>query len=166
MGRMSQTAERQAWTDFVEHGNASSIPVKLPGVCATCSEQIPPRRLEKKMKTCSVACGRKMQSAKYGGRKVEFNGRWYDSEREARHASLLQLLEERKEIFELKYQVRIVLVAARPPLKAITYIADFTYWDRDRGRFHVVDVKGFKTQIYRLKKRAAALLLGLEIEEV
>ena len=41
------------------------------------------------------------------------------------------------------------------------------FWAKvDRtGKRRVFDAKGYKTQIYRLKKRMAALLLGIEIEE-
>jgi hypothetical protein len=68
-------------------------------------------------------------------------------------------------ITELKEQDRIVLVPGDGKLRPIVYVADFTYMD-EFGIKHVVDAKGYKTQIYRLKKRMAALLLGLTIEEV
>jgi len=42
---------------------------------------------------------------------------------------------------------------------------DFYYCDLD-GTPHIVDAKGFKTAVYRLKKRLAALLLHVTIEEV
>lgn len=163
---MSQEEERQAWTEFFERGDSASSRTAQPGECGVCFKQIPADRLLKKLKSCSVACGRQMQSEKYGGQKVEFNGRWFDSLREAKRAQLLQMLEAAGKIEDLKYQVRIVLVAAQPPLRAITYIADFIYRDSDTKQRHVEDAKGFKTQVYRLKKRAAALLLGLEIEDV
>jgi hypothetical protein len=57
-----------------------------------------------------------------------------------------------------------VLVPGDGKLRPIIYIADFYYTDLD-GTPHVVDAKGFKTQVYRLKKRMAALLLNITIEE-
>jgi hypothetical protein len=47
----------------------------------------------------------------------------------------------------------------------VVYVADFTYLE-DGGRRHVVDAKGYKHPVYRLKKRMSAVLLGIEIEEV
>ena len=98
---------------------------------------------------------------KYGARR---QGR-YASKHEAATAVKYHALEAGKVIRELKEQVRFVLVPGNGKLRPIVYVADFTYLDRD-GKLHVVDAKGCKTPTYRLKKRAAALLLGIEIEEV
>ena len=49
-------------------------------------------------------------------------------------------------------------------IKPIIYIADFTF--HDESGYRVLDAKGYKTAIYRLKKRMASLLLGIFIEEV
>jgi len=57
------------------------------------------------------------------------------------------------------------LVPKNGKLRAITYIADFQYKDRD-GLTYTLDAKGFKTPVYRLKKKLAFHLLGLTIEEV
>lgn len=89
----------------------------------------------------------------------------YASKREAAHAAVLDALQRAGHIRELREQHPIILVPGDGKLRPIKYIADFTYIDRD-GKFHVVDCKGFKTQVYRLKKRMAALLLGISIEEV
>jgi hypothetical protein len=102
---------------------------------------------------------------KYGNKRVQFNGRWFDSQREANHAAKLQALDERGLIANLQYQVRIPLVPGDGKLRGVVYVADFTYVDAN-GKLYVQDAKGYKTQIYRLKKRMAALLLGIEIEEV
>lgn len=105
------------------------------------------------------------KAPKYGNKRVEFNGRMYDSIREANHAAKLQPLAERGLIKHYEEQKRIVLIPGNGKLRPVTYIADFYYVD-DSGTPHVVDVKGFKHPIYRLKKRMAALLLRIEIEEV
>ena len=89
----------------------------------------------------------------------------YASKHEAAEAAKLAALASRGMITDLQEQVRIVLVPGDGKLRPIIYIADFTYKDAD-GFTHVCDAKGFKTAIYRLKKRLAALLLGLTIEEV
>ena len=89
----------------------------------------------------------------------------YASKREAAYAAKLDALQRAGIIRELREQHPIVLVPGDGKLRPIRYIADFTYIDQD-GTFHVVDCKGFKTQVYRLKKRMAALLLHIDIEEV
>lgn len=98
---------------------------------------------------------------KYGA--VKKNG--YASKREAAHAIVLAALERQGSIRCLREQHAIVLVPGDGKLRPIRYIADFTYID-EHNKFHVVDCKGFKTPVYRLKKRMAALLLGITIEEV
>lgn len=98
---------------------------------------------------------------KYG---AERTGK-YASKREAAHAGVLDALQRAGAIRELREQHPIVLVPGDGKLRPIKYIADFTYIDKE-GKFHIIDCKGFKTQVYRLKKRMAALLLGLTIEEV
>ena len=94
---------------------------------------------------------------------VRTNG--YASRKEANVAAQLQALHRAGNIVDLKEQVHIILIPGNGKLKGITYIADFTYEDPD-GTPHVLDAKGYKTAIYRLKKRMAALLLGIVIEEV
>ena len=88
----------------------------------------------------------------------------YASKHEMQVAGDLAALERAGKIRELREQVHIVLVPKNGKLREIAYIADFTYFDDDG--YHVLDAKGFKTQVYRLKKKLAAHLLGLTIEEV
>lgn len=99
--------------------------------------------------------------SKYGNEKA---GK-YDSKHEAETAGKLAALERMGKIKNLKEQVRIVLVPGNGRLRPIVYVADFTYFDLE-DVLHVLDAKGFKTQVYRLKKRMAALLLDVIIEEV
>jgi len=89
----------------------------------------------------------------------------YASKREASVAASLCALERAGHIKCLREQHPLVLVPSDGKLRAVTYIADFTYIDQ-QGQYHVLDAKGFKTPVYRLKKRLAALLLGIKIEEV
>ena len=76
-----------------------------------------------------------------------------------------QALARAGKIKDYQEQKRITLVPGDGKLRPIVYVADFYYVDLD-GTPHVVDAKGYKTAIYRLKKRMAALLLNLQIEEV
>lgn len=99
--------------------------------------------------------------SKYGNEKA---GK-YASKYEAEVAGKLAALERMGKIKDLQEQVRIVLVPGNGRLRPIVYVADFIYYEPN-GVKHVVDAKGFKTATYRLKKRMAALLLNVIIEEV
>lgn len=88
----------------------------------------------------------------------------YASKYEAEVAGKLAALERMGKIKDLQEQVRIVLVPGNGRLRPIVYVADFVYFEN--GVKRIVDAKGYKTAIYRLKKRMAALLLGVIIEEV
>jgi hypothetical protein len=37
--------------------------------------------------------------------------------------------------------------------RAIIYIADFQFYDVTDGKIHVVDAKGMKTEVYKIKKK-------------
>lgn len=89
--------------------------------------------------------------SKYGNKKT--NG--YDSKKEAKRASELQLLVRAGAITDLKEQVKIEL---QPSFKcngkterAIAYVADFTY--NQNGQEIIEDVKGFKTDVYKIKRK-------------
>ncbi len=79
----------------------------------------------------------------------------YASRHEAEAASKYAALARAGIITELEEQVRIVLHPGDGKLRPVVYVADFRYRD-DQGNLHVVDAKGYKTAIYRLKKRLAA----------
>lgn len=98
---------------------------------------------------------------KYGA--VRTNG--YASKHEAEVAAKLHHLEDCAEIHSLRKQVRFTLVEGVPGCRGIEYVADFVYLD-DTNHEHVCDAKGFKTDVYKLKKRMMKLLLGIEIEEL
>jgi hypothetical protein len=89
--------------------------------------------------------------SKYFNKKM--NG--YDSKKESSRAKELKLLEKNGYITELCEQVTFEL---QPSFKingkterAIKYIADFTY--KQNGKYIVEDVKGFKTDIYKIKRK-------------
>lgn len=91
----------------------------------------------------------------------------YASKREAAIAAKLHALSLGGQVFDLREQVSFVLIPADGRLRAIRYIADFVYRDKDGE--HVVDVKGgeaTKTQAYRLKRRLMRHVHGITIEEL
>jgi hypothetical protein len=111
--------------------------------------------------TAFVEGGSPARENKYGA--VRSNG--YASKHEAAAAVNYQALARAGKIKDYQEQMRITLVPGDGKLRPVVYVADFYYVDLD-GTPHVVDAKGYKTAIYRLKKRLAALLLGITIEEV
>lgn len=92
-----------------------------------------------------------MKVSKYRNKKT--NG--YDSAKEAYRAGKLKLLERAGEITDLKEQVTFILQDKfkrdGKVERAITYIADFVYI-KD-GKKIVEDVKGFRTDIFKLKRK-------------
>jgi len=99
---------------------------------------------------------------KYHNKKTTVDGITFHSKKEAARYQELKLLEKAKEISNLKLQVPFVIeVAGRHICK---YLADFTYFDKE-GEFFVEDVKGVRTQTYRLKKKLVEALYGIEILE-
>lgn len=88
----------------------------------------------------------------------------YASKKEADYAGRFQALARAGNITEYREQVIIELVAGRGKTRGIAYVADFVY--RDEDGLHYVDVKGFRTAVYILKRKLLYLLHGIEIEEL
>lgn len=89
----------------------------------------------------------------------------YQSKHEADVAQKLDALVRGRHINNLGEQVSFTLIEGKGRVKAIKYIADFVYFDL-QGVRHVLDAKGFKTPVYRLKKKMMKLLHNIDIEEV
>lgn len=108
--------------------------------------------------------GQQLSRNKYGNERVEAGGRKFDSKHEANEAVKLEALASRGIIQDLRYQVPFTLVEGRGRILPIKYIADFVF--TEGGKQRIVDAKGCKTPVYRLKRKLAMLLHGIEIEEV
>lgn len=94
----------------------------------------------------------------------------FDSKKEFEYYLILKDREKRGEIKDLERQVSFEIqpgftMPSGEKIRAITYKADFVYMDLKDGAIHIVDVKGYKTEIYRLKKKLLAYK-GIYIEEV
>lgn len=98
----------------------------------------------------------------------------YDSKKEYRRAQELKLLEKAGEISELKEQVKYQLIPAQFEdvngkktciERACTYIADFTYRDKD-GKLVVEDTKGVRTTEYIIKRKLMLFTRDIKIKEV
>lgn len=93
----------------------------------------------------------------------------FDSLKELDYYFILKDRLKRGEISDLRRQVSIVIQPAftfnGKLIREITYRADFVYIDRKDGLPHIIDVKGMRTDVYKLKKKLL-LYQGYEIEEV
>ena len=90
----------------------------------------------------------------------------YASKAEYNHAINLHALQKAGEIKDLKEQVSYELIPKDELGRAIRYVADFAYWDIRRGKHVVQDVKGFRTDVYKLKRRLMWKVHGIIVEEV
>ena len=106
---------------------------------------------------------------KYNNKK--HNG--YDSKREAKRAAELKLLEKAGVISHLQEQVVYELIPSQYRIvngkkkcieRAIKYIADFQYVEN--GNTVVEDAKGFRTDVYRIKKKLMLYFHNIRIKEV
>jgi len=112
---------------------------------------------------------------KYGAKPTTVDGIRFASKAEAKRYSELKLLEKAGEIIGLKLQPKFdIHVAAfvrdcppgvRHPQKVCSYIADFAYYDKS-GVAIFEDAKGFKTPMYRLKKKMVEAEYGIQITEI
>ena len=91
--------------------------------------------------------------------------------REDKRAWELKLLEKDGTIRDLREQVRFQLLPPAPHYKytrPLVYVADFVFCEKvgDKWVQRVEDSKGFRTDVFKLKKRLMAQLLGIDVIEV
>ena len=104
--------------------------------------------------------------SKYGNIHTYCDGMWFDSRKEADRWIQLKLLAKAGEIEDLHRQVRFELVPKNDKYRAVAYVADFVYVDCRTGDTVVEDVKGVRTEVYKLKKKLMYDRYGIEIREV
>lgn len=101
---------------------------------------------------------------KYHAVRTEFEGRSFHSKAEANRYGDLLLLKKNGDIRDLECQVRYPLKVNN--VLITTYVADFRYVDVEKGLQVVEDVKGARTEVYRIKKKMVLAIYGIEITEV
>lgn len=106
----------------------------------------------------------KEKKSKYGAKKTKIDGICFDSKLEAEYYSMLKLRQKAGEIAGFCRQPRFVVIEGQNGEKGTEYVADFIEFMPD-GRYRIVDVKGMKTEVFRLKMKAfRARYPGLEVE--
>lgn len=101
--------------------------------------------------------------SKYNNRRVNTPDGWFDSQRELTRWGELKLLERAGKIKDLKRQVRFELIPKIGRMRAIVYIADFTY--EEDGKSVVEDSKGYRSKVYMLKWRLMQWRHNIEVLE-
>lgn len=101
---------------------------------------------------------------KYHSVPTEVDGIKFASMKEARRYEELRLLLHAKKIDRLKFHPPYPIVVAGEHIA--TYYADFQYWDIAKGEEIIEDVKGIKTQVYKLKKKLVETIYTIKITEI
>ena len=94
---------------------------------------------------------------KYKNKKIYYDGIYFDSKLEKARYIQLKILEKAKEIKELRRQVTYVIQPSHKKnnktIRSINYIADFVYYDLRKNKTIIEDTKGFKNEVYKIKKK-------------
>lgn len=109
------------------------------------------------------------QTGKYHARKTTVDGITFDSRKEADRYLVLKGMEDDGTIEDLRRQVRYELIPAFDVdgrhYRPVHYVADFVYMDKETGKEVVEDVKGVRTDVYKLKSKLFARRYGMSIKE-
>ena len=109
--------------------------------------------------------------SKYNSRKTVIDGITFDSKKEAKRYIELKKKQDEGEITDLRLQVPFELVPSftieidgkKRRRRNIRYIADFVYYENCQKV--IEDVKGRKTDIYKLKKKLFEYKFNTTIKE-
>lgn len=105
--------------------------------------------------------------SKYHAKRTSVDGITFDSKREADRYLVLKSMEEDGTIEDLRRQVRYELIPAfdvdGKHYRPVYYVADFVYVED--GKEVIEDVKGMRTDVYKLKSKLFARRYGKVIRE-
>lgn len=108
--------------------------------------------------------------SKYRNEKIMFDGFKFDSNRECQRYIELKMMLKAGFIENLELQKRFVLQEGYTfhgrKIQPITYIADFVYFDKEKQETVVEDVKGVKTEVYKIKKKLFEYRYKIPIIEI
>ena len=108
---------------------------------------------------------------KYNNKKTVVDNIKFDSKKEAERYIYLKTRLKMGSIKDLELQPRFCLQEGfkknGKTYRKITYVADFKYYDLVRKKIVVEDVKGMKTDVYKIKKKLfECRFTDLELEEI
>jgi len=90
----------------------------------------------------------------------------HQSTAEARRCNELHLMQQGGLIQELEAHPQPRFDLEVNGVKVCKYLADFQYVDAETGQTIVEDVKGWRTEVYKLKRKLMLACHGIEVEEV
>lgn len=98
----------------------------------------------------------KKKQNKYRNHKTTIDGITFDSKKEAEYYCQLKLLKKAGEIkdfgMQQRYELQPEFNKNGKKYQSITYVADFVIVNND-GTTEVIDVKGFETKEFKIKKK-------------
>ena len=103
---------------------------------------------------------------KYRSKKTIVDGKKFDSKKEATRFKELCLLQTQGLIKDLQLQVKFELIPKQKDERACFYVADFVYTDCETGQMVVEDVKGMRTDVYKIKRKLMLYFHGIQIKEI
>ena len=94
--------------------------------------------------------------SKYGNKKVKFNGETFDSKLELDYYRYLLNQQDLGEIISITMKPVFILqpgfTYCGKSIRKITYTPEFMFEEKN-GKIHIVDVKGMKTNEFKLKEK-------------
>jgi hypothetical protein len=110
---------------------------------------------------------KKKGRSKYNNKRTTYNGMTFMSKKEANFARLLDSMKmarnPKDKVQSYKTQVPMPIIING--ITCFKYILDFEVLYAD-GRTEYIDVKGFRTSVYKLKKKCIEAQYEIEIKEV
>lgn len=117
-----------------------------------------------------------MKRNKYNARKTVIDGITFDSQKEAKFYIALKQMEKEGIVRDIELQPKFWLKIGDVDVKIkskgypngrrASYRADFKYFDMNHQKMIYVDVKGFDTEVSRLRRAIVEAIYGIEIEVV
>jgi hypothetical protein len=101
---------------------------------------------------------------KYNNKRIKVDGILFDSKKEADYYCDLKLMLKYGFILGFSIQCKFILQEGDEKIKPICYIADFVVFYKDRTV--IIDTKGVRTDVYKLKKKMFEKRFGMKIIEV
>ncbi len=110
------------------------------------------RLSEKDLKSLGIKVPEKQTKpkSKYNAKKISVDGITFDSQAEANYYCQLKILLKAGEIDGFCRQARFVVTEGKNGEKGTEYVTDFVVF-LPGGKYRIVDVKGVKTDVFKLK---------------
>lgn len=118
-----------------------------------------------------TSTGSTLKTSKYKNKITEVDGIKFHSKKEAKRYQELKLLEKArsKNVMQMHLELQPRFQLKVKDQLICTYVGDFMYWDDEKNKKIVEDVKGAKTgaayDLFRIKKKLMKAIYGIDILE-